>query len=51
MSAELSKLLLSDTPKYIPVNAAEKEALEIKINSPHDGIEIWKRIVQWAGEL
>jgi GMP synthase-like glutamine amidotransferase len=51
MSAELSKLLLKDTPEYMGVDAAEKEALEIKINSPHDGIAIWKRIVRWAGEV
>lgn len=51
MSAELSKLLLRDTPKYMGVDAAEKETLEIKINSPHDGIAIWKRIIQWAGEV
>jgi hypothetical protein len=50
MSAELTKLLLRDVPKYAGVNAAEKEALEIKINNPHDGIALWKRIIQWAGE-
>lgn len=51
MSAELSKLLLGDMPQYMGVNAAEREALEIKINSPHDGIVIWKRIIQWASEV
>ncbi|KAF2739332.1 class I glutamine amidotransferase-like protein [Polyplosphaeria fusca] len=51
MYAELSKLLLRDTQKYMGVDAAEKEALEINIDSPHDGIAIWKRIVQWAGEV
>lgn len=51
MSAELSKLLLRDTPNYMGTDAAEKEALEIKINSPHDGIALWKRIVQWTGEV
>jgi hypothetical protein len=50
MSAELSKLLLRDTPNYMGVDAAEKEALEIKIDSPHDGIALWKRIIQWASE-
>ncbi|KAF2787719.1 class I glutamine amidotransferase-like protein [Melanomma pulvis-pyrius CBS 109.77] len=51
MSAELSRLLLRDTPKYMGVDAAEKKALEIRIDSPHDGIAIWKRIVQWTGEV
>jgi hypothetical protein len=51
MSVELSKLLLRDTPKYMGADAAEKEALDIKINSPHDGIALWKRVVQWAGEV
>ncbi|KAJ4298022.1 hypothetical protein N0V90_005921 [Kalmusia sp. IMI 367209] len=51
MSAELSKLLLKDTPQYMGVDATEKEALDTKINSPHDGIAIWKRIVQWAIEV
>jgi GMP synthase-like glutamine amidotransferase len=51
MSAELSRLLLGDTPQYMSVDAAEKEALEIRINSPHDGSAIWKRIIQWAGEV
>lgn len=50
MSAELTKLLLRDVPKYAGVSAAEKETLEIKINNPHDGIALWKRIIQWAGE-
>ena len=51
MSAELSRLLLRDVPKYAGVDAAEKEALQIRIDSPHDGIAIWKRIVQWAREV
>jgi GMP synthase-like glutamine amidotransferase len=50
MSATLSKLLLRDTPDYMGGAPAEKEALEIRINSPHDGIAIWKKIIQWAGE-
>ena len=51
MSAELSKLLLRDTPEYMGGDAVEKEALESRINSPHDGFAIWKRIVQWAGAM
>ncbi|ORY03563.1 class I glutamine amidotransferase-like protein [Clohesyomyces aquaticus] len=51
MSAELSKLLLGDTPQYKGVHAAAKEALEFKINSSHDGSAIWKRIIHWTGEV
>ncbi len=51
MDAELTKLLLGDTPNYVGGSAAEKEAMEVKINRPHDGIAIWKRIVQWAREV
>ncbi|KAF9697040.1 hypothetical protein EKO04_004844 [Ascochyta lentis] len=51
MSGELSKLLLENTPQYMGVDATEKEALKIKIERPHNGIAIWKRIVQWAGEV
>jgi GMP synthase-like glutamine amidotransferase len=50
MSAELSKLLLRDVPKYQATSAAEKKALDIKINSPHDGNALWRIIVGWAGE-
>jgi GMP synthase-like glutamine amidotransferase len=50
ISAELSKLLLRDAPKYQGTDAAEKEALDFKINSPHDGKALWKMIVQWAGD-
>jgi GMP synthase-like glutamine amidotransferase len=50
MSADLSKLLLRDGPKYQGTNAAEKEALDIMINSPHDGNALWKMIIEWAGE-
>lgn len=51
MYAELSKLLLQGMPQYMGVDAGEKETLEVKITNPHDGIAIWKRIVQWAGEV
>ena len=50
MSAELTRLLLRDVPKYMGRNAAEKKALDMKIDSPHDGTALWKRIVDWAGE-
>lgn len=51
MSAELSKLLLGHTPQYMGADAAEKDALETKINNKHDGSAIWKRIIDWTGEL
>jgi GMP synthase-like glutamine amidotransferase len=50
MSASLSALLLSQTPKYMGIDAAEKQALDVKIKSEHDGLAIWKRIIQWAKE-
>jgi GMP synthase-like glutamine amidotransferase len=50
MDAELSKLLWEES-NYMGVDTAEKEKLEIKINSSHDGLAIWKRILQWAGEV
>jgi len=50
MSAELTRLLLKDVPKYMGRNAAEKKALEMKIDSRHDGTALWKRIVEWAGK-
>ncbi|CAI6301693.1 unnamed protein product [Periconia digitata] len=50
MSAELSKLLLEDTPKYKGQSEEEIEVLDSKINRPHDGIAVWARIIQWAGE-
>jgi hypothetical protein len=50
MSAELVRLLLKDVPKYMGRNAAEKKALEMKIDSRHDGTALWKRIVEWAGK-
>lgn len=50
MSAELTRLLLKEVPKYTGRNAEEKKALEVKIDSPHDGAALWKRIVEWAGK-
>jgi GMP synthase-like glutamine amidotransferase len=50
MSAELARLLLKDVPKYMGCNAAQKNALEMKIDSQHDGTALWKRIVEWAGK-
>ncbi|KAH6658873.1 hypothetical protein BKA67DRAFT_615139 [Truncatella angustata] len=50
MSAELTRLLLKDVPEYMGRNAAEKKALEMKIDSRHDGMALWKRIVEWAGK-
>jgi glucosinolate gamma-glutamyl hydrolase len=37
----LLKLLLRDVLKYMGADAVEKEALEIKINNPHDGVALW----------
>lgn len=50
MSAALTRLLLRDVPKYLGRNAAEKKALEMKIDGQHDGTALWKRIVEWAGK-
>ena len=50
MSAGLTRLLLKDMPKYRDLNAAENDALEMRIDSQHDGTALWKRIVDWAGK-
>ncbi|UPX14396.1 Glucosinolate gamma-glutamyl hydrolase [Ascochyta rabiei] len=51
VSVKLPMLLLSYTPRYTGASVAEKEALDMKIASPYDGIAIWKKIVHWAGEV
>ena len=50
MSAEMTRLLLKDAPKYMGRNATEKKVLEMKIDSRHDGAALWKMIVEWAGK-
>lgn len=50
MSAEVTRFLLKDVPKYRGRNEAEKKAVDMRIDSRHDGAALWKRIVEWAGK-
>lgn len=51
MDAELSTLLLNETKQYSGRDEAEKDATRKRINSPHDGAAVWKRIMHWTEEL
>ena len=50
MNEGLAKSLLADTPAYMGVNGEEKEDFSRKMEKRHDGVEIWKRILQWVGQ-
>ena len=51
MDAGLSTLLLNETRQYGGRDEAEREETRRRINSPHDGDAVWKRIMHWSEEL
>jgi GMP synthase-like glutamine amidotransferase len=50
MNAELAKSLLADTPAYMGVGGEEREELGRRMERWHDGVNIWKNILEWVGE-
>ena len=50
LNTGLAKQLLGDTPKYFGVDEEQKENLARKMELQHDGVEIWRRVLQWIRE-
>lgn len=50
MNEGLAKAMLADTPAYMGVDKTEREEIARRMERGHDGVEIWKRILEWVGE-
>ena len=50
MDAQLSKMLLAETPQYAGKDDVERRETERRIELEHDGGLTWRRIVEWARE-
>ena len=50
MNEGLAKAMLADTPAYMGVESREMEMIEGRMEGGHDGVKIWKRILEWAVE-
>jgi GMP synthase-like glutamine amidotransferase len=48
MNADLAKSLLASSPAYMGVEEGQKEALAKNMESIHDGVHIWQRILAWV---
>jgi len=46
----LAKAMLVNAPSYMAVEGAEKEAIAKKMESPHNGLDIWRRVIEWVKE-
>jgi GMP synthase-like glutamine amidotransferase len=46
----LGKALLAESPAYMGVDGREKEEISKRMERKHDGVRIWKRILEWVGE-
>jgi len=50
MNAALAKSLLTSAPAYMGVDEKQKEMLAKNMESAHDGVHIWERILAWVSE-
>ena len=50
MNAGLAKSLLADTPAYMGVCGEEREEIGRSMERGHDGVNIWKNILEWVEE-
>jgi GMP synthase-like glutamine amidotransferase len=50
MTESVAKAMLDDTPGYMGLDESEIEAIEQRMELPHDGGKIWKRILEWVHE-
>lgn len=46
----LAKSMLGESPAYMGVDGKQKEEISKKMERTHDGLRIWKRILEWVGE-
>jgi GMP synthase-like glutamine amidotransferase len=50
MNTDLAKSLLASAPAYMGVEEGQKEMLTENMESAHDGVHIWERILAWVSE-
>lgn len=50
MNEGLAKEMLADTPAYMGVDTQERAEIGIRMEKRHDGVEIWKSILEWVRE-
>jgi GMP synthase-like glutamine amidotransferase len=50
MNTPLAKSLLASAPAYMGVEEGQKELMAKKMESSHDGLHIWERILAWVTE-
>jgi len=50
MTENVGKTMLQDTPSYMELPAMELYEISEKMELPHDGMKLWKRILEWVGE-
>lgn len=50
MTESVAKSMFANVPSYMGVSEEEKGAIEERMELPHDGMGIWKRILEWVKE-
>jgi hypothetical protein len=50
MNQGLAETNLRDAPSYMGVDDAKREVVAKTIEQSHDGVLIWKRILEWVKE-
>lgn len=50
LNEELAKTLLANTPSYMGLDDEKMEELAKSMQSSHDGVRIWERILEWVKE-
>lgn len=50
LNEELAKTLLANTPSYMGLDEEKMEQLAKSMESSHDGVKIWERILEWVKE-
>jgi GMP synthase-like glutamine amidotransferase len=50
LNTSLAKDMLLHTPSYMGLDDAKKEVLAKSMESGHDGVKIWVRLLQWVKE-
>jgi GMP synthase-like glutamine amidotransferase len=50
MTENIARTMFENVPSYMGVREDEKESIIRKMELPHDGMMIWKRILEWVKE-
>lgn len=50
LNTELAQMLLAGTPSYMGIDDEKREGMKTSMESAHDGVRIWERILEWVKE-